>query len=314
MLAIEELAEREGLRHFAKAGTETGISTAVQADIDERAKADDVQASLSLKADADDVEESLGLKANDSEVVKHSLATAVGDFLVGAGTSTFTFVKKTLAEVKIILGLGSAAYTSSGDYAVAGKGVTNGDSHDHMDGDGSTLVVANIPVMTSAEFATKISNETGTDKVVFNTSPALITPTINGVKYLSAVKSGNAVVDTWYDAIEFTRGSTDHTSSSGRLTVTVHCYDTGGYMQTGMRVYRIINTYQGIGIVEDGTEFLYNQWGGAGADPHAEAQVSELKIQLRITVTGGTAYSDIKIGYIYEHLTINNTLGIANLL
>jgi hypothetical protein len=187
---------------------------------------------------------------------------------------------------------------------------------------GNSIIIADIPVMTSAEFATKISDETGTGKVVFDTSPTLVTPvlgvatvtSINGVKYLSAVKSGNAVVDTWYDAIEFTRESTDHTSSSGRLTVTVYCNDTGGYTQTGMRVYRIINTYQGIGIVEDGTEFLYNQWGGAGADPHAEAQVSGLKIQLRITVTDGTAYNEIKIGYIYEHLTINNTLDIANLL
>jgi len=75
----------------------------------------------------------------DGVAVKHSLAEAVGDFLVGAGTSTFTFVKKTLAEVKAILGLGSAAYTSSGDYAVSGKGVTNGDSHDHAGGDGAQI-------------------------------------------------------------------------------------------------------------------------------------------------------------------------------
>jgi len=81
-----------------------------------------------------------GLSDDDhTQYVKHSLATAVSDFLVGAGTSTFTFVKKTLAEVKTILGLGSAAYTASTDYAVSGKGVTNGDSHDHVGGDGSQI-------------------------------------------------------------------------------------------------------------------------------------------------------------------------------
>jgi hypothetical protein len=81
-----------------------------------------------------------GLSDDDhTQYVKHSLAEAVSDFLVGAGTSTFTFVKKTLAEVKTILGLGSAAYTASTDYAVSGKGVTNGDSHDHVGGDGSQI-------------------------------------------------------------------------------------------------------------------------------------------------------------------------------
>ena len=53
----------------------------------------------------------------------------------GAGT----FVKKTIAEVKTALGLGSAAYTASTDYAVAAKAVTNGDSHDHNGGDGAQI-------------------------------------------------------------------------------------------------------------------------------------------------------------------------------
>jgi enamine deaminase RidA (YjgF/YER057c/UK114 family) len=46
--------------------------------------------------------------------ILHSLATAVSDFLVASGAGAF--VKKTLAEVKTILGLGTAAYTSSADY------------------------------------------------------------------------------------------------------------------------------------------------------------------------------------------------------
>lgn len=49
--------------------------------------------------------------------VAHSLATAANDFLVASGAGVF--VKKTLAEVKTILGLGSAAYTASTDYAAA---------------------------------------------------------------------------------------------------------------------------------------------------------------------------------------------------
>ena len=69
--------------------------------------------------------------------ISHSLAVAANDFLVAPGLGAF--VKKSLAEVKSILGLGSAASTSSSDYAPAAKGVTNGDSHDHSGGDGGAI-------------------------------------------------------------------------------------------------------------------------------------------------------------------------------
>jgi len=53
-----------------------------------------------------------GLADDDHpQYVKHSLATAVNDFLVASGVGAF--VKKTLAEVKAILGLGSLAYKST---------------------------------------------------------------------------------------------------------------------------------------------------------------------------------------------------------
>lgn len=79
-----------------------------------------------------------GLSDDDHTIyVKHSLATAVSDFLVSSGAGVW--VKKTLAEVKTILGLGTAAYTASTDYAVTAKGVTNGDSHDHAGGDGGQV-------------------------------------------------------------------------------------------------------------------------------------------------------------------------------
>lgn len=56
-----------------------------------------------------------GLTDDDhTQYIKHSLATAVSDFLVASGAGAF--IKKTLAEVKTILGLGSAAYTAATDY------------------------------------------------------------------------------------------------------------------------------------------------------------------------------------------------------
>lgn len=55
-----------------------------------------------------------------SAYIPHSLATAANDFLVASGAGAF--VKKTLAEIKTILGLGSAAYTNSTAYATAAQG------------------------------------------------------------------------------------------------------------------------------------------------------------------------------------------------
>ncbi len=75
-------------------------------------------------------------------------STASNDFQVGNGSGGW--IKKTLAEVKTILGLGTAAYTASTDYAVAAKGVTNGDSHDHSGGDGAAIAGVFTPY-TSAK-------------------------------------------------------------------------------------------------------------------------------------------------------------------
>ena len=79
-----------------------------------------------------------GLLDDDhTQYIKHSLATAISDFLVASGAGVF--IKKTLAEVRTILGLGSAAYTASTDYAPAAEGVTGGNTHDHIGGDGGQI-------------------------------------------------------------------------------------------------------------------------------------------------------------------------------
>ena len=61
-----------------------------------------------------------GLKVELDKKISHSLTTAVNDFLVASGAGIF--IKKTLAEVKTILGLGTAAATASTDYATAAQG------------------------------------------------------------------------------------------------------------------------------------------------------------------------------------------------
>ncbi len=59
-----------------------------------------------------------------------------------------------------------------------------------------SLVVADLPSLTSAQLATLLSDEVGTDKVVFNTSPTLITPTL-GVATATRLGLGVAAGGTY---------------------------------------------------------------------------------------------------------------------
>ena len=108
--------------------------------------------------------------------ILHSLATAASDFLVASGVGAF--VKKTLAEVKTLLGLGSAAYTASTDYAVSAKGVTNGDSHDHAGGDGAQIGysgLSGLPTLgTAAAKNIPATGDASATEVVYGTDTRLI--------------------------------------------------------------------------------------------------------------------------------------------
>jgi len=109
---------------------------------------------------------SLGGLADDDhpQYIKHSLAETISDFLVASGAGAF--IKKTLAEVKTILGLGSAAYTASTDYAVAAKGVTGGDSHDHVGGDGAQIDHGGLAGLSDADHVAGSVGFTATDKLL----------------------------------------------------------------------------------------------------------------------------------------------------
>jgi hypothetical protein len=94
----------------------------------------DDQGNWSIPAGAEGVTDHgalTGLTDDDhTQYIKHSLAANANDMLMASGAGTF--VKKTIAEVKTALGLGTAAYTAAGDYAVTAKGVTGGDSHNAL--------------------------------------------------------------------------------------------------------------------------------------------------------------------------------------
>lgn len=67
-----------------------------------------------------------GSLVNCTGVVQNALATATSDVLVG-NTGGGSWIKKTLAEFKTILGLGTAAYTAATDYMATGATAAGAD-------------------------------------------------------------------------------------------------------------------------------------------------------------------------------------------
>ena len=108
-----------------------------------------------------------GLKVELDKKINHSLATAVNDFLVATGVGVFA--KKTLAEVKTILGLGTAAYTASTAYATAAQGV-KADSY------------------TASDVLTKI-------KTVDGAGSGLDADTLDGLRGVDFVRESNLIDD-----------------------------------------------------------------------------------------------------------------------
>lgn len=125
--------------------------------------------------------------------VSHSLATAANDVLVASGAGAF--VKKTLAELKTILGLGTAAYTASTDYAAATKGVTNGDSHDHSGGDGGQIshaALSSIGTNTHAQIDTHLASTSNPHGATAEQVGAIPATTGSATSYVSAATTSAA--------------------------------------------------------------------------------------------------------------------------
>ncbi len=84
------------------------------------------------------------------------------------------------------------AFSSAGFVKNSAAGLLSG---------GNALALADIPIMTSAEFATKISNETGTGLMVFNDTPTLVSPALGyaTANYLGILLSQNGVTQLRVD-------------------------------------------------------------------------------------------------------------------
>ena len=77
----------------------------------------------------------------DTKISELTSATTTNGTEVLPVVQSATTKKMAISIIKdyVISLLGTAATTSATDYAVAAKGVTNGDSHDHSGGDGAQV-------------------------------------------------------------------------------------------------------------------------------------------------------------------------------
>jgi hypothetical protein len=136
--------------------------------------------------------------------IKKSLATTANDFIVASGAGVF--VKKTLAEVKAILGLGSAAYTASTAYATATQGTkadnaatqASVDTHlaDYVRqaGYGTTAGVASTYTLTLSPALTSYTAGVGVTVKINIANTGASTINVNGLGAKSILDSkGNAM-------------------------------------------------------------------------------------------------------------------------
>jgi hypothetical protein len=158
-----------------------------------------------------------GLSDDDhTQYVKHALSTAASDFLVGSGSNTF--IKKTLAETKTVLGLGTAAYTASTDYAVAAKGVTGGDAHDHNGGDGAQIAHANLSGLTNDDHTQYIKHSLSTaasDFLLGSGSNTFVKKTLAETKTALGLGSAAYTASTAYVTHALATAANDFLVASG---------------------------------------------------------------------------------------------------
>ena len=192
-----------------------------------------------------------GAKVELDKKVNHSLATAANDFLVASGVGVF--IKKTLAEVKTILGLGTAAYTASSAYATAAH----------------TSVAASESTVGHVELATAAEVTTGTDtaravtpagaKVELDKKSPLASPTFttkittpiidltSGQIKFPAAQSASADVNTLDD---YEEGNwTPQLGSEGTDTGQTFLSATGRYVKIG----KVVTLYFAIDVTTIGT-------------------------------------------------------------
>lgn len=123
----------------------------------------------------------LGRPASGAGNVEEITCTAAGRALLDDVTA---------ADQRTTLGLGTAATAAATDFAIAAKGVTNGDTHDHSDGDGAQIAyssLSGLPTLGSLATLNTIndSNWSGTDLSLANggTGASLTDPNADRIMF-----------------------------------------------------------------------------------------------------------------------------------
>lgn len=150
-----------------------------------------------------------GLSDDDhTQYVRHNLSTASNDFLVGSGSNTW--IKKTLAETITIL-----RTSLDSIFAPIANGVTNGDSHNHVGGDGAALSYS-YPLSTylNAQVPGSSTRQTAPTKPTLDTVS-------NNVPSLQAGTLSNLTVRT---------STTQPASGTGALTVQLYINNVASSM------------------------------------------------------------------------------------
>lgn len=146
-----------------------------------------------------------GLSDDDhTQYIKHALSTAGNDFLVGSGSNAYT--KKTLAETKTILGLGTMAAEAATDYPA--KSLF--DAH--------TILYAttdNTPAALSISEQTVVGRKTGGNIEALSASDAR---TVLGLGTMAVETATNYVAKSLYDAQTILQATSDNTPAALSVT------------------------------------------------------------------------------------------------
>lgn len=205
------------------------------------------------------------------------------------------------ATARTNLGLGSAATTAATDYAVAAKGVTNGDSHDHNGGDGAQIAYSSLSGLPSlGTIASQAANN------VAITGGAISGTSLQGVTPTGATGTGKLVFDS-------------NPVLSGSLTLGVTSSTTGDALSAGGGNN---STYNGLAVMSN-TKAIGTQanntlpsWivdvGGRAADGSTFPVTTADKFRVARLASGGSYYGAADL------LAIDNagnaTLGSGNLV